>query len=95
MVSVRSAPDSQGRGTIRKEGSVVETTLSLSVPHREVVLAFPNGQVHLVQEANESASEFEERVQEARSLRWREYNEAVYQRFQKDEEAERRRLGFL
>lgn len=73
----------------------METTHGLSVLHRKVVLAFPNGQVRLVQEANESASEFEERVQETRSRHWREYNEAAYRRFQKDEEAERRRLGLL
>ena len=73
----------------------METSLSLSVQHREVVLAFPNGQVRLEQQANESVSEFEGKVQETKSRRWREYDEAVYQRFQKDEEAERRRLGFL
>ena len=67
----------------------------LDVLQREVILAFPNGQVRLVQEENESATDFEGRVQETRSRRWKEYNELLYQRFQVDEETERRRLGFL
>ena len=67
----------------------------LNVLQREVILAFPNGQVRLVQEENESTTDFEGRVQETRSRRWKQYNELLYQRFQVDEETERRRLGFL
>ncbi len=73
----------------------METRTSLSVLQREVVLAFPNGQVRLVQRENESVSEFEDRVHETRWRRWTEFNELVFQRFQNDERAERRRLGLV